>query len=127
MATLASLPRVSRYLRGLPDGLDSYPEVQIKGSTARAVIENLPAHANIDDVPEEVRSMLTNPPPVSAWIPEVHMIALVHAMRDLWFTSEEEQLAWVHENIARLFGGRFYRVLFGLISPMRLAKSSKTA
>ena len=127
MPELSALPRAARYLRALPDGLDSYPEIQLKGSTARAVIENLPSHANINDVPEEVRWMLTNPPPVSGWFPEVHMITLVHVMRDLWFTSEEQQLEWVHDNIKNLFGGSLYKVLFGLISPMRLAKSSKRA
>ena len=117
-------PRTREYLDSLPAGLESYPEVQIKGSMARGMIELQPKNFELAALPPQLRPLFENPPLVSQWVPEVHLIAMCCAMREAFFESDEAYLQWVRQGLRQIFAGPLYRMVFALFSPTRLVKSS---
>ena len=120
----ASTPRTAQWLASLPDGLDSYPECQVKGSMVRGYSEFMPEGVDLQRLPAPVRDLVTDPPLVSAWISETKMIALCLAFRELYFETDAGYLSWVEESLETMLAGRLYRVLFSVISPARMAKSA---
>ena len=53
MSPLDALPRTREYLATLPDGLDSYPDAQVKGSLGRIQVCNLALHLTNGSVTQE--------------------------------------------------------------------------
>jgi hypothetical protein len=117
------LPMTSAFLERLPTGWDSYPEVRVKGSIVRGVIEHEPPGYELERVPEPLRSLLANPPLVSDWLPETHLVTLTLAFRDIFFQTDAAYLDWAEETLGSTLRGPLYRILFALISPGRLARS----
>ncbi|HVY47175.1 MAG TPA: DUF2378 family protein [Minicystis sp.] len=112
------LPTVDAYLRSLPGGIDAYPECCTKASVLReALLRPIPPDV---DLPAELRALVARPPPVTAWIPEVHHNALMLALYDVHFGGLDAFLAWVLEGNRRLFARPLYRALFFVLSPERL-------
>ena len=126
MAKLADcpVPRTQAYVASLPHGLLSYPDTQVKGSAIAAVLKNLPEGMELARFPDELREMLDHPPPVSAWVPEVPFVALMLALCELAFDSDEAFLAWAESGFKGYFSASLYRILFAVLSPMRLAKGA---
>jgi hypothetical protein len=118
------LPRTRAYAESLPQGLDSYPELQVKGSAVVVMLRSLPETIDLDRFPDELRDMLEHPPTVSAWTPEVHFVAFCIAARELMFESDEGFLEWAEEGYKGYFSASFYRILFAVISPQRLARGA---
>lgn len=125
MATLfeSPLPRTRAYVEALPEGLDSYPQTLLKGSACGAILQNLP-EIDLAVIPDELRGMLENPPPVSVWIPEIPVAALIHTLCESHFTDDEAFLAWAEAGFANYFGSALYRILFAVLSPVRLARGA---
>ncbi len=127
MPLLDELPRTASYLAALPDGLDAYPECQAKGSMARAVLDYKPDRLEVADLPEELRWMLEHPPTSNQWIPETRVLALMHAVRDLAFDSDEAYVEWVAASLYDLFATPMYRLLMAMASPQLLARQAERA
>ena len=111
--------RLERYLARLPDGADSYPEVVVKASTFTAAVADKPLPIVRGQVPAPIEKLILNPPLVSAWVPEVHMIAIFKMIGDYHFEGRGGTpafLEWVHEQNMKLLGGKLYRALFFFLS-----------
>ena len=117
-AIAAAPSRLSRYLAGLPAGLDSYPEAQTKGSVYRNLLDDVPCH--LAALPAPLRHHLQHPPIASEWLPEVHLWALAFAVADQQGMDEARLHAWAAERNRKLFEGSVYRTLMAMVSPSTL-------
>lgn len=113
------LPRTTAWLAGLPLGLDSYPECQVKGSLLRRLVKSQSLQPHIQLLPPELVPWFDTPPLVSAWVPEVHLFAMLHALRDLVF-DEPALHAFVSSGIARMISSPLYKIMFLVVTPTRL-------
>lgn len=68
--------------------------------------------------------MAESPPPVSAWIPEVHSHALLLAVYDATFKSIEDFERYCYLRQRRLFDGPLYRVVMKMVSPKFLMRTA---
>ena len=117
------LPSLDDYVAMLPDGLDSFPEAKAKASLYRSTVE----HTLLDDVdllPPALRPLITDPVPVSSWIPEVHSHAMILVCRDVAFESDEEFIEFTYQQQRALFSGRLYRIMLALASPSVLFRTA---
>lgn len=112
------------YVESIPEGLDSYPDAQIKGSLARAMVELQPANFDASRLPPPIRALFDSPPLVSDWYPECRVVAMNMAMREAFFDTDEAYLAWVRDGLDEMMSGPLYRVVFKLVSPTRLARGA---
>jgi hypothetical protein len=112
---MSALPRLEAYCAGLPRGLDSYPECKAKASGCREALarQALPP----DAVPEALRPLVEAPPVVSAWISEVHSMAVGLAIADHQRMGDGEYLDFVYALNRELLGSPTYRYLMVGDSP----------
>lgn len=120
-----ALPGVVSYLERLPNGLDSYPQCQIKGAIVAAILGDmaLPRPLGPEDVPGPVLDLVLHPPSVSTWLPEAHYGALVAAINDLRFGGSgggEAFDQWVLAGNRALLSSALYKVLFLVVTPERV-------
>lgn len=127
VSSLDALPTTREYLATLPEGLDSYPEAQARGSMARAVLDYQPEGLDPTRLPDELRWMLEHPPTANQWIPEARVLALMHAVRDLAFDTDEDFFEWVRSSLHDLFATPVYRLLMAMASPQMLARQADRA
>ncbi|HRI66450.1 MAG TPA: hypothetical protein PK156_19510 [Polyangium sp.] len=112
--------RLERYLARLPDGADSYPDVVVKASTFTAAFADKPVPIKPGQVPAPIEKLIRNPPFVSAWVPEVQMVAIFKMIGDYHFEGRGGTpafLEWVYTQNQQLLGGKLYRALFWFLSP----------
>jgi hypothetical protein len=113
------MPRTAAWLEQLPHGLDSYPECQVKGSLLRRLVKSQQLQPFAEHLPKELLPWLEQPPLVSAWVPEIHLFAMLHLLRDLVFDDAELE-RYIAAGIERMLAGPLYRIMFFLVSPTRL-------
>jgi hypothetical protein len=111
-------PRLTAYLAGLPDGVRSHPQCQVKGSVLRGLIATSPVRLDPADLPRELAERLADPPLPNQWMSEVELNALGLAYQDR--IAPERYAAWAHDRNARLFQTSLYKILFLVVSPERL-------
>lgn len=109
---------VSKYLESVPEGLASYPDVQVKGSVVRAVLTATPIELPRAELPAEVGALVDEPPLPSAWVPEVHLNVLQLAYQERCSAGEWD--AWVTASNRAIFEAPLYRVLFPVIGIERI-------
>jgi hypothetical protein len=112
--------RLERYLARLPDGVDSYPDVVVKASTFTAALADKPLQLGRGKLPAPIEKLITTPPLVSAWIPEVHMVSIFKLIGDQHFEGRGGTpafLDWVYAQNQKLLGGKLYKALFWFLSP----------
>lgn len=111
-------PRLVQYVQTLPEGLDSYPDCQIKASLYRALLDqvSLPSEV-VEALPACLRALVEDPVPISGWVPTVRHMALRSAMCDVAFRSEEEFFQVTYDNQRALFRGPLYAILFRVGTP----------
>jgi hypothetical protein len=107
------------YLAALPRGLAAYPSCQQKSAILRTFMTAEIAHHIEGALPPELRGLVTHPPPVTAWIPEVQATALYLAGRDA-MGSDEEYVEMAYVLNRKLLSGVLYRALFAFVSPTRV-------
>jgi hypothetical protein len=108
--------RLTKYLAGLPQGLESHPGCTARRGLVEMVMSAAPRPAGPE--PALVTELLT--PPTTPWIPEAVFGAGILAMADRAGWTEAELLAW-HRSLNRhLFRGPIYRALMAFFSPMLL-------
>lgn len=125
-----SFPTTARYLERLPAGLRSHPQCLVKASVLRDVLDARPLSLeDMSALPEEVHDLAKAPPPVSAWVSEVHSIVLMLAIRDRHFAAgeagHEAYEQWTYERNRRLLARPLYRAVFLLLSPERLLRGAE--
>ncbi|HET6583117.1 MAG TPA: hypothetical protein VFG69_06715 [Nannocystaceae bacterium] len=113
------MPRMAAWLEGLPHGLDSYPECQVKGSLLRRLVKSQQLQPHAEHLPAGLLPWFEAPPLVSAWVPEVHMFAMLHALRDMVFDDAKLD-EFVSAGIQRMISSPLYRLMFLVVSPKRL-------
>ena len=119
-----NLPSVQSYLEQLPLGVASHPECEAKASVLRNALASRSLAHVLDELPAPVRELVVDPPPVSAWVREVHALVAMVAIRDVHFPagpvglSEYEE--WTHQRNRELLLRPLYRALFLVLSPDRL-------
>lgn len=105
------------YLDALPQGVGSYPTYVQKASIYRQFLDLTPMAGVTEVLPEAVRHLVTDPAPVSAWIPEVHLTALYLATLDVRYADETAYVEHWGEVNRALLQGRLYRLLMRVASP----------
>lgn len=110
---------MAHYLDLLPQGLDSYPQCQVKASLLHSLKSDLPIDSLIPFLPSVLQEIVTQPPPVSSWIYEVHFRALLRAGFDSFFQDRRKYVAWGYEAQRRVLSSPLYRPLFMMMSPSR--------
>jgi hypothetical protein len=114
------LTRTESYLARLPHGLDSYPHYVVKAAPYRHYLESLDFGTDISALPAPLRKLVDNPLPMSSWMPEVHAVAFMLAVRDLLFTDDESVYASVLRSNRELFSGPLYKALFFFLKPEKM-------
>lgn len=119
---VSKLRRLDAYIAQLPEGLDSFPECLAKASVVRKVYEfsELP----LTGLPEPLQAVLDNPPPSSAWLPQVHVLALVVAMVEARELPPAREAAWIRDAATHLFASPMYRILMWAATPRLVFKSA---
>ena len=115
--------RLAAYLEQLPEGLDSYPHCRAKASIHRTVYDFAGAPSLM--LPPALQSLLDEPPPVSAWIPQCHSLALVVAIVEAQDLPLHDEVLWIREASSRLFGTPMYRLLMRAATRRMVVKSAK--
>ena len=112
-------PRTASYLATLPAGLQSYPTCVCRADIYAATRTDYPEMGSETDLSSELRYYLKG---INAaeWIPEVLGNALLLAIRDLHFLSNDAFLHWVFTLNDRLFDTPLYRAAFHIFSPQLL-------
>jgi hypothetical protein len=121
-AAETGLPRLDRWLAGVPGGLDAYPHVEAKGSLVRSVLAGQPAHELAARVPAQLRRLVLEPPVGSEWVPEVQFAAILLAVTDVRAMTEDDVLAWARAQNRALFESPAYRILMAVMSPAALVR-----
>ena len=120
----ARFPRVARYLQVLPNGLDSYPELEGKASPFRRGLDRFPVVGNPGRLPLRVAELLVQPPSMNVWLRATVLNAAYLALADYHGWSSEEYSVISYEVSRDLFRSPMYRALMVLASPERLLKTS---
>ncbi|MDF2697297.1 MAG: hypothetical protein K0S65_5680 [Labilithrix sp.] len=111
-------PRLERYLRRLPNGIDSYPDCRCRASVYRVFTDTLDLTSfPFDDVPPPIRAMLNSPLLPGSWLHETHVIGAILAAIDFRRLDDDAALRWMDESNERLLNGRMFRSLMRLASP----------
>jgi len=120
----ARFPRAAAYLKGLPEGLGSYP-----ACAARVVIAEGHAreHGGIAAgfvPPEPVGSLFRGALEPTAWVPEVAFQVANLMVRDAAFRSDAAFHEWTYEKSRELVDKPFLRTLMRLMSPTLIVVGS---
>lgn len=118
----ASTPLLSAYLASLPHGLESFPEVQQKGSIVQSFLEGVPIQKHLARLPDAVSELVKRPPMPSAWVSEVKAAALYLACADLCFPSPRAYLEFAYTANKKIIEGPLYSVLFRVLGVERFVK-----
>jgi len=115
--------RLSAYLDGLPDGLDSYPECVAKASVFRSALEIQPVEPD-PGWPKPILDLVRSPPPPTAWIPEAVSVAAHFAVADASGLDDDGVLDWSYRANSALARSRLYQALTQLASPSLLLRGA---
>lgn len=119
------LPSVERYLSELPDGFRSHPGALAKATVVLPWREGAVGDAlhRCRELPAALRALVVEPPPVSGWIPEVELAALILAAFDAHFAEAggaDALQGYIRATNRAVFKGPLYAILFAVASPERL-------
>jgi hypothetical protein len=106
-------PRLAAYLAGLPSGLASYPECEVRSSVHALFTAHAPPLRG--EVPPLVADLLGDAG--RGWTPEVRQHAALLAIADLAGQDERAFRAWSSDGFRLLYHGVIYRALMALFSP----------
>jgi len=123
VSEFSHLPRTQEYLARLPDGLNSYPDAVVKGSLVRGISEFKTERFASRPLPSQLQAWIDAPPLASQWVSETRLVAFGIAVRESYFDTDGEYLAWTELPLTKTLRSPLYRVLFALLSPGRLVKS----
>lgn len=111
---------VAAYVEALPKGLASYSDYQQKGAIFREFLAGLRLRDLAEQLPPELAELVRSPPPVNAWVSEVHAHAVYEAACAAFFSDQDAFVEAAYEHNLRLIEGPLYGILFKLVSPERV-------
>jgi hypothetical protein len=110
-------PRMAAYLKGLPEGEDSYPRCQVRTSLCVTQLNGMPIpHPAAASVPEPAARLLAGPLPTT-WMPEVELMAMVHFIADHYQMDEPTQMRWMQEQNAKFYRTSMYSAAAMAVTP----------
>lgn len=120
-----SFPTAASYVAGLAGGLAAHPQCLVKGSVMREIVDSAFAAELRAELPAELEAYFSARPVATAWVPEVHVHALLLATFDRFFgapggSGERGFVDWAYRQNLALFDSTLYRVIFFVVSPERL-------
>jgi hypothetical protein len=117
-------PRVSRYLGSLPKGMAAYPNCKARSSIYQAILAAAPSSfPRPESLPSPVRELLSGEA-YGLWIPEVHLLATILAIGDVFRLSTEEHFAWILQQNREMFNSIVYRAIMAFFSPGMLLEKA---
>jgi serine/threonine protein kinase len=122
VSAVSRTPLLDAYLASLPNGVESFPEVQQKGSIVQTFLEGVPIQQHLTSLPEAVAELVRHPPLASAWISEVKAAALYLACAELCFPSTEAWVEFAYRANRKIIEGPIYAVLFRVLGVKRIVK-----
>jgi hypothetical protein len=78
------------------------------------------------EAPSVLHELLRAPPPVSVYLPEVHVRTIILALLDQLGIDDAQAIAQAREVNARLMSAPLYRMLFFVISPERTMRHASS-
>jgi hypothetical protein len=120
---VSDFPQLDAWIDGLPRGLLSYPECEVKGSILRTMVGEPFFRAMAPRLPDALRFAIESPPLASQWVPEVHQLGLMLAVADAHFASaggEAAFLGWGDRASLAMLRSPLYRVVFAVGGPKLL-------
>jgi serine/threonine protein kinase len=118
----ANLPLLNAFLAKLPQGLESFPEVQQKGSILPSFLEGVPIQPHLAVLPGPLAEMIKRPPSPAAWISEVKVAAIFMACADLCFPSADAFVQFANRGNRKVMDGPIYSMLFRVLGVKRIVK-----
>lgn len=119
-------PRLERYIEGLPEGLASYPAYKAKATIVRALSDEMALEpSRLDGAPQELRALVAEPPPATAWIRESVVIALHFACADAAGLPHGKMLERIYATSKRMIDSPMYRILAKVASPNLLLRGAE--
>ncbi|MBL8910427.1 MAG: protein kinase [Archangium sp.] len=115
-------PHLDQYLAGLPNGFESYPQMQQKGSIVHSFLDGVPIHQHLAGLPAPVAELARRPPPPSAWISEVQAFGLFLACADLCFPNSDAWVEFAYRANKKIIEGPLYAMLFRMLGVKRIVK-----
>ena len=109
--------QMEEYLADVPGGLAAYPDYLQKASIYRQIFSRRLRAELAPQLPPALGKLLSEPLPVSAWLPEVHVNALMIVLYDVQGYTEPTWVANGQMIARRLFQGPLYRALMMVVSP----------
>ena len=119
-------PTLSAYLSRLPDGLDSYPQCQAKGSMVISALEHHDLGPVLSHLPAELVELAGSPPPATRWLPLAHSESIFHAVCDRFYPKEADVIDWCYRRTWAMAKSPMYRRLGSVAGPrffLRIAAS----
>ena len=117
------LPLMERYLESLPGGLDAYPEYVQKASVVKQFSTEMPTSLLVGHLPDELEPLISKNFPTSGWVSETWANAVLLAVRDVGYSSDDDFVAAAMRANRRLLNGPIYGLLLQVVSPCFLVRN----
>jgi hypothetical protein len=118
-------PRLSDYMRRLPRGLDSYPDVVIKALPMRMALADKPLPPD-PALPQPILRILTTPFLPSSWASSAAVHGMLLALADHHRMTGEQYVEWALVQNRRLMREKIYHGLLALTSPAFLLRGASS-
>jgi len=116
-------PRLAEYVRRLPRGLDSYPDVQIKALPVRKGLSDKPLPPD-PALPPAILRLLTMPLLASSWASSAAAHGMLLAIADHHRMTDAQYVQWALERNRLLLKEKVYHGLLSLASPALLLRGA---
>ena len=117
-------PRLTQYLDGLPQQLESYPSAVTRSDFSMILRRQLAPFLTEENLPHSLRSILTAPWKEGDWIPTTAYVALCAIARDQLWQSEQEYHRGMFDVATEMYKGPVYRMLFFMFGPSIVAMNA---
>ena len=123
MTLAIEAPSLAEYERALPDGWSSFPECQAKATLVRTLAAD--PSLRRDELPAALREVLDDPPPVTAWVPEINVVGMLVAVHHEHAHAGNTAafLEWMAERNRELLGGAAYAPMLRATTGEKLVKN----
>jgi hypothetical protein len=118
-------PRLSEYMRRLPRGLDSYPEVVIKALPMRMALSDKPLPPD-PALPQPILRLLTMPLLASTWASSAAVHGMLLALADHHHMTAAQYIEWALVQNRRMMQEKIYHGLLALASPAFLLRGASS-
>ncbi|HEY2514934.1 MAG TPA: hypothetical protein VGI39_28910 [Polyangiaceae bacterium] len=118
-------PRLTDYMRRLPRGLDSYPEVLIKALPMRKALSSKPLPPD-PMLPQQILRLLSAPLLASSWESSAAVHGMLLALADRHHMTAAQYVDWALVQNRRMMEEKIYHGLLALASPGLLLRGASS-